>query len=185
MADVTITGLNALAPSTNTYVPISNGSTTGKAIYNPVPVGGIIMWSGSIASIPSGWALCNGQTVDNQVTPNLQDRFIVGAGSAYAPSNTGGASAVTPAGTVGDTTLTTAQIPAHSHSTLIKTCGSEVAGYGLQAGSGSFQNRIYVTGGSTATSSTGSDGSHNHTFTGTSQTNLPPYYALAYIMRTV
>jgi len=205
MADTTITGLNGLSPSTNTYVPISNGTTTGKALYNPVPIGGIIMWSGAVADIPTGWALCNGQVVNGNTTPNLLDKFILGAGNAYNPGNTGGSStttpagtidntAITPTGTVGNTTLTTAQIPAHSHTTTIKTCGSEVAGYGLQAGSGSFRDRIYVTGGSTDTSSTGSGGSHNHTFTGTSQShnhtfagtsqaNLPPYYALAYIMR--
>ena len=40
-----------------------------------VPVGGIIMWSGATNNIPSGWVLCDG----NNSTPNLQDRFIVGA----------------------------------------------------------------------------------------------------------
>lgn len=205
MADTTITGLNGLAPSTNTYVPISNGTTTGKALYNPVPVGGIIMWSGAVANIPAGWALCNGQVVNGNTTPNLLDRFIIGAGSAtYNPGSTGGSStttptgtisntAITPTGTVSDTTLTTAQIPAHTHTSGIKACGTEAGGYGLNQ-VGGFRDRVYVTGGSDATSSTGSGGSHNHaftgtsqshnhTFTGTSQANLPPYYALAYIMR--
>lgn len=177
MADVTITGLNDLAPSTNTYVPISNGSTTGKAIYNPVPVGGIIMWSGSIASIPSGWALCNGLNG----TPDLRDRFIVGAGTTYSPNNAGGSSTVTPAGTVGNTTLTIDQIPSHSHG---------ISGY--------YQNNVEPA--ATAqigifsvptnpltrnTNSNGGGGAHTHSFTGTSQTNIPPYYALAYIMRTI
>jgi len=51
-----------------------------------VPAGGIIMWSGSIGSIPTGWNLCDG----SNGTPNLTDRFIVGAGSSYAVGNTGG-----------------------------------------------------------------------------------------------
>ena len=51
-----------------------------------VPVGGIIMWSGATNNIPSGWALCDG----NNGTPNLQDKFIVGAGSSYAVAATGG-----------------------------------------------------------------------------------------------
>jgi microcystin-dependent protein len=204
MADTTITGLNDLNPSTNTYVPISNGTTTGKALYNPVPVGGIIMWSGAVANIPTGWALCNGQVVNGNTTPNLLDRFIIGAGSAYNPGNTGGSStttpagtigntAITPAGTVGDTTLTTAQIPSHNHTSPNNTSGSFTAGYGLTR-TGGFLDRVYVSGSETITSSTGSGGSHNHaftgtsqshnhTFTGTSQANLPPYYALAYIMR--
>jgi|TARA_R110002126_G_scaffold188974_1_gene337303 hypothetical protein len=51
-----------------------------------VPAGGIIMWSGSIGSIPSGYYLCDG----TNGTPDLRDRFVVGAGSSYAVGNTGG-----------------------------------------------------------------------------------------------
>ena len=47
-----------------------------KSIKNNIPKGGIIMWSGSINSIPKGWLLCNGQNN----TPNLQDKFILGYG---------------------------------------------------------------------------------------------------------
>ena len=56
-----------------------------------VPIGGIIMWSGSVATIPSSWALCNG----TNGTPNLQDRFLVGAGSGYAVGATGGSANAT------------------------------------------------------------------------------------------
>ena len=63
--------------------------------------GMIMMYTGSTA--PSGWAICNGQNG----TPDLRDRFIVGAGSAYAINNTGGANSVT---------LTESQIPSHNHS---------------------------------------------------------------------
>ena len=49
--------------------------------------GMIMLWSGSIGSIPGGWALCNG----SNGTPDLRDRFVVGAGSAYAVGATGGA----------------------------------------------------------------------------------------------
>ena len=45
-----------------------------------IPKGGIIMWSGATTAIPQGWALCDG----TNGTPNLRDRFIVGAGSTYA-----------------------------------------------------------------------------------------------------
>jgi hypothetical protein len=41
-----------------------------------VPVGGIVMWSGSVGQVPTGWALCNGQTVEGRTTPNLANRFI-------------------------------------------------------------------------------------------------------------
>jgi len=53
---------------------------------NPIPAGGIIMWSGSIGAIPTGYYLCNG----SNGTPDLRDRFVVGAGSTYAVGNTGG-----------------------------------------------------------------------------------------------
>ena len=52
-----------------------------------IPTGGIILWSGSVASIPSGWFLCDG----NNNTPDLRGRFVVGAGGAYNPGVTGGA----------------------------------------------------------------------------------------------
>lgn len=51
-----------------------------------IPIGGIIQWSGSIASIPSNFALCDG----NNGTPDLTDRFIMGAGGSRAPGVTGG-----------------------------------------------------------------------------------------------
>jgi len=66
------------------------------------PSGGIIMWSGSIASIPGGWLLCNGTSG----TPDLRDRFIVGAGSTYAVNATGGFATYS---------LSTAQLPSHTH----------------------------------------------------------------------
>jgi len=53
---------------------------------NPIPSGGIIMWSGSIGSIPAGYYLCDG----NNGTPDLRDRFVVGSGTSYAVGNTGG-----------------------------------------------------------------------------------------------
>lgn len=68
-----------------------------------IPKGIITMWSGATTAVPTGWALCNG----TNGTPNLVDRFIVGAGGQYAVGATGGADSVT---------LTTNQLPSHSHS---------------------------------------------------------------------
>jgi len=79
--------------------------------FGTIPIGGIIMWSGAIASIPTGWALCNGSSG----TPDLRDRFIVGAGSGYSVGNTGGSNSVT---------LTTDQIPSHNHSASTNTAGN-------------------------------------------------------------
>jgi len=67
-----------------------------------VPRGVIVMWSGSIATIPSGWALCDGANG----TPDLRDRFVVGAGSSYSVGATGGENIHT---------LTVAEMPSHNH----------------------------------------------------------------------
>jgi hypothetical protein len=72
-------------------IPSATSSSTN------IPSGGIIMWSGSIGSIPSGYVICNGLNS----TPNLQDCFIVGSGNDFAVGNTGGfatAGVVTSAG---------------------------------------------------------------------------------------
>lgn len=96
-----------------------------------VPQGAILMWSGSIASIPTGWALCNGGTYaksdgsGNVTVPDLRDRFLVGAGSTYAVAATGGAVSNTPTITVTNEAiaLTTAQLPAHNHSASVSDPG--------------------------------------------------------------
>ncbi|WP_179400690.1 hypothetical protein [Burkholderia guangdongensis] len=71
-----------------------------------IPVGTVMMWSGAIANIPSvwgsDWALCNGQNG----TPNLMDKFVVGAGNLYAPGATGGSTSVT---------LSASNMPVHNH----------------------------------------------------------------------
>lgn len=86
------------------------------------PVGGIILWSGSIGAIPTNWALCDG-TGD---TPNLTDRFVVGAGNSYSVGDTGGADSVT---------LTTAQMPSHVHTMGTHSHGSGTLDTGNQSAS--------------------------------------------------
>lgn len=95
----------------NTFPNITGAVTLNQAQLNTaMPIGGIIMWSQ--ASIPSGWALCNGQTVarsdggGNITTPNLLDRFIVGAGNSYGLNAAAGNALIS---------LNTSQLPAHSH----------------------------------------------------------------------
>lgn len=95
---------NITGPVTKTHTELSRD-------YREVPIGGIIMWTG--ASVPTGWALCNGQVVTRTdgtgtiTTPDLRDRFVVGSGGTYAIGNTGGANTVT---------LTSGQLPSHTHS---------------------------------------------------------------------
>lgn len=144
---------------------VNGGVTATKFTGNGViPVGGIILWSGSIATIPSGWALCNG----NNGTPNLQDRFIVGAGAGYQPGNTGGATSVT---------LSAGNLPPHTHN-YYDIFYSEANNGGSSAGSHStdydnnpYAYQIYRT------------TENGNNLNSTPFDIRPPYYALAYIMR--
>jgi microcystin-dependent protein len=161
MADVTISQLNAISPSRSLTVPASDGSTTGKLTITQVadlivPIGSIMMWSGSVASIPSNWAICDG----NNGTPNLKDRFVVGAGAAYAVNDTGGAATHV---------LTVNEMPAHDH-----TGG---AFWPSSTNPRAEQNQQANPEDYTHFANTGSAGG------GAAHNNMPPYLALAYIMR--
>ena len=160
----------------------------------PIPVGGIIMWSGTIASIPSGWALCDG----TNSTPNLTDKFIVGAGNTYSTGSTGGSTTHDHGGVGGNTTLSVTQIPSHAHSYKdsyyieVNNPGTgaggaihgvdyvgptKYKGSGDSDGDNSF---VYYRNGTTEYRGNGSF--HNHSIS--SDNHLPPYFALAYIMYT-
>ena len=137
-------------------------------LLNPptLPSGVITMWSGSIASIPSGWYLCDG----SNGTPNLRDRFIVGAGTTYAVNATGGtadAIVVSHTHTITD--------PGHLHS--LPNLPSAVVGSSLFTGGTPNSQAANATGTATTGISINTTGS-----SGTNQ-NLPPYLALAYIMK--
>ena len=106
------------------------------------PSGGIIMWSGSIVSIPSGWLLCNGSSG----TPDLRDRFIVGAGSTYAVNATGGFATYS---------LSTAQLPSHTHTGTTSSVDINHIHSGATAGMN--QNTVHSHG--------VSDPGHSHTLT--------------------
>lgn len=133
----------------------------GKTTLETFPVGGIILWSGSVASIPTGWVLCDG----TNSTPDLRDRFVVGAGSTYSVDDTGGADSVT---------LTTNEIPSHTHSYT----DSYVLQSSLNPGIDIDFNATTWNPNGLLNKTTGSTGG------GSSHENRPPYYALAYIMKT-
>ena len=207
------TELNYVDGVTSNIQAQINSVIAAAAGENIVPSGGIIMWSGSTASIPAGWFLCNG----SNGTPDLRSRFVVGAGGAYAVGATGGADSVT---------LSTDQMPAHSHSGSTNSAGSHTH-TGSTGSAGTHNHRLYGNaagsilsiGSQTATvmggQSTGSytdsyggiqhvedAGSHSHSLSisaagdhthtvsvgdtggGASHENRPPYYALAYIMKS-
>ena len=225
IADTDRVGVGTATPQSKHHV-VGNSRIDGASTFNgnatvsagssfigagTIPVGGIIMWSGAVGSIPTGWALCNGSSG----TPDLRDRFVVGAGSAYTPGNTGGSDGVT---------LTTDQIPSHSHSGSTGSAGSHShtasssstvtdpghlhtwnfyqGGWNTgTSGNTCVANNLGTVDRNTSTAFTGitvattttvnSGGTHDHSVTltntggGSSHENRPPYYALAFIMRTV
>ena len=140
----------------------------------PIPSGVILLWSGSIGSIPAGYVLCNG----NNGTPDLRDRFIVGAGSTYAVNATGGsADSIVVSHTHTATSAVTD--PGHFHSwSFLPMNGTSAGGGSFAAGSGGSQNTDTKTTGITVATTNASAG-----VSGTNA-NIPPYYALAYIMKT-
>jgi hypothetical protein len=165
------------------------GDTFGSKASGIIPVGGIIMWSGSIGTIPTGWALCNG----SNGTPNLQDRFIVGAGSGYSVAGTGGSANATLV-SHSHTGTTSGQNVNHYHvfpGDDQLTFANGVAGWSsLSNGSFGYDSKSDPAGGGQLWRTTETSNDHSHTFetsaAGSSATNanLPPYYALAFIMRT-
>jgi microcystin-dependent protein len=170
-----------VAPGSSGNLLTSNGTTWTSAAPTTFLTGMIILWSGSIASIPSGFALCDGTSG----TPDLRDRFVVGAGSTYAVDATGGsADATLPTHTHTATSTSTSTDSGHTHPT--------VGGTGNASGGGATFLAAFVQG-ITHTSTSGTSTANVTTTTtttnanaGTSGTNanLPPYYALAYIMKT-
>jgi hypothetical protein len=221
--NLTSAGLLDAADGLVNAVPIANGgtgATTASAARSnldvaaasfSVPTGGIIMWSGSIASIPAGWFLCDG----TNGTPNLTNRFVVMAGGTYAVGASGGsANAIVVSHT--HTATSGNQSVNHVHTMNFNTSTgsvnhvhdvlSYVAGVGSPIDTVSFSpvntagatvavapgtsaagaDHVHLVNGSTASNSA----DHNHAITvntqGSSGTNanLPPYYALAYIMKS-
>ena len=187
----------------NTF-PNLNAPVTAspEQLNSPIPAGVITMWSGAIANIPAGWSLCNGTSG----TPDLRDRFVMGAGGTYAVGATGGSATSSAAGShthteaaagvhdhgtaTGSTTLTVDQIPGHTHGYSLAGGTAFEYGTGLNGTSGLASVSASTTGSTGAglghTHSISSAGSHSHTINSVgdhTHTSLPPYYALAYIMK--
>lgn len=176
-------------------------SQLDAAAQHHVPTGAIMMWSGSIANIPTGWALCNGQNG----TPDLQGRFIVGAttgivmfdsiGYNYPVGTTGGKNRVN---------LTADQMPKHNHDTSSSVSDGNISISGGEHNhttpsawtetSGSSGRKITWTADNdslTNIQTNNGGGGHSHTVplkargNGEAHENRPVFYALAYIMKVI
>jgi len=166
---------------TSGQVMLSAGSGNTPTWGSGFPSGGIIMWYGTIATIPSGWYLCNG----SNGTPDLRNKFIVGAyqdssGTAYTTitgSNTqtgGSKDAIVVSHT--HTATSTVTDPGHNHTVTSTSSPPYNAGGNAVMGPATQTTSTSTTGITVATSisTTGSSGT---------DANLVPYYALAYIMK--
>ena len=139
--------------STTSWILADDSGGSGSGGGN-VAVGSVMMWSGSVATIPTGWQLCDG----TNGSPDLRDKFVVGAGSTYAVDDTGGSK--------------DAVVVEHKHTTsvdnhlLFDGSGSQNISYG---GAGGYPAQTFTM--------------NNEGVSGTDK-NLPPYYALCYIYCT-
>jgi hypothetical protein len=175
--NATLSGNTALSGVSTAPTPANTTANTQIAttafVRNILPTGVIVMWSGSIASIPNGWYLCDG----SNSTPDLRDRFIVGAGSTYAVGATGGSANATLV-SHSHTASSSVSDPGHLHQS-----GGNGAPNG--AGAGSALTTSGNSPAQTLSNTTGITVSTSISTEGSSATNanLPPYYALAYIMK--
>lgn len=155
------------------YIDEKLGSMEGSSI----PRGLIAMWNGT--QVPNGWALCNGQIVDDLQTPDLSGKFVVGWQSGNEDynliGNTGGQEKVT---------LTTPEIPSHVHNFAdayyieahdgIGISGSQWIGNNLYGSNKTDRDNSYVALWDHDTRAVGGGQPHE---------NRPPYYVLAYIIK--
>lgn len=125
-----------------------------------IPRGAIMMWSGTIA--PSGWALCDGQNG----TPDLRDRFVLGAGNIYPIGQAAGEATHT---------LTIGEMPAHAHGTIPTWLGisgsNRTVKLDITYGEGNLAGTSWS---NVSIPAAGGGVPHN---------NMPPYYALCFIMK--
>lgn len=119
------------------------------------PVGTIVIWSGSKDQIPEGWALCDGQNG----SPDLRDKFVLGAGENHPVGEEGGEETHT---------LTVEELAKHLH-TDNAYGGNVVKVAKTSSGTENLWSTVKTT-----TGETGNNTPHN---------NMPPYYALCYIIK--
>ena len=141
----------------------SAGTQTEWVTETPgVPSGCILMWSGAISAIPSGWVICDG----NNSTPNLTDRFVIHAsadsGDTYDVGDTGGST------TSGSHSLTEAELASHTHTINNDTHNHDIASDSYRKtdhGTNSWVSWLESSSVGAARITTSQDDTHNHTAT--------------------
>ena len=150
-----------------------------------MPKGGIIMWSGTVADIPAGFALCDGSTVNGVRTPDLRGRFVAGYYAKRADESSANADLLRDYGSIGNTggskavALAVDQLPAHNHAFF-----GNVRRRGIELPYKQISSNDYNVSGDSNVSHA-SDFASGSTGAGAAHENRPPYYTLAYIIKTV
>jgi microcystin-dependent protein len=161
LADARLSSNVALRNSSNTF----NGTVTAQTFAGngTIPIGGIIMWSGTTP--PTGWRICDG----TNGTPDLRGRSIQGSGIGRAIGTTGGSEFKQ---------LIVEELPPHSFSVSlpVKTLGY-TASYNGSPEAASAPNNGTNNGNQTYTGSTNTIG-NSQAFS-----IMNPYYVLAFIQR--
>lgn len=176
---------NPVSDSGTYWKAANSGSGGGVLIGGVMPFTGTFGGTGNRFPIPLGddapdmhWCLCDGTATNGLPVPDLRGRMIRGASDSVPAGSTGGSEkhSHSLSGTVGDTTLTEAQMPKHTHTTPHANASTGSGGY---VGGGNVTQINWPTG------PTGSSQPHTHTLDGASgeASSLPPYYALSFIMR--
>jgi hypothetical protein len=166
-----------------------DGSHLADIVSSVMPLGAIMIWSGTDATVPSGWHVADGGTYGGKASPDLRDRFVIGAGSTYAVNATPGVATwngtFTPTGsvTIGDHVLTTAELPSHTHT--FADHYSRLYGLSISTADNGFGANATTT--RTIGNQTTGDGAHGHTGSSASFSSAinprPTYYSLYYIMK--
>ena len=161
-------------PSTNTLKVGNIIDSSGNA--SAFVTGMIILWYGDTSNIPGGFVLCDGQNS----TPDLRDRFIIGAGNNFSAGNTGGSNSIT---------LSEANLPSHRHFVVSNSLGGQNrtgsnVSANNQVAKGTGAGNLYESYNLASTGSNASAGRSSSVGSGTAIDNKPLYHALCYIMKT-
>ena len=138
--------------------------------------GMIILWYGDTSNVPTGFVLCDG----NNSTPDLRDRFVIGAGNNFTAGNTGGNNSLT---------LTEANLPSHQHFVVSNSLGGQNrtgsnVSANNQVAKGTGAGNLFESYNLASTGSDASAGRSSSIGSGTAIDNKPLYHALCYIMKT-
>ena len=173
-----VTGALTLDGAAGTSGQVLTSAGSGTPTWGNIFVAGmIIMWSGTIASIPSGWLLCNGSSS----TPDLRNRFIIGAFS-----DDSGTAKTTVTGSATQTGGSKdASLPSHTHTATVTDPGHFHGGVKVTSGGENINANPGITtgNGNTATAVTGITVANSTEGVSATNANLVPYYALAFIMK--